>query len=350
MAGSLGLNKRFEEAVKKLVGEDQFNNLHNTRAFSAAVEQFDQSIKTAFRGHKDEDYFVNFPMAKLVDDHKNKLVSNCWNMQWSVVTIDPLTWQLTFYSADLEAIFNPLIADIENLVSDQVNLVMSKRASEDHPRADEIKAIFLVGGFGSSEYLKSRISALHPNIQVIQPHDAWSAIVKGAVLSRFSSTATIVSTQATRHYGVAARAKYDEYTDRGRAKSLDVYGVMRTERMTWYIRRGEDLKRTEKLRFSFYRTLHDDFDDGDLVFKDELLQCASGEAPVHPGPLVKVNCVLKADLTSVDRSSFKKNVGLLGETFWDVHYDLVVEMMPAMMRFSLEIKGKEMGSVTTKYD
>jgi hypothetical protein len=139
MAGSLGLNRRFEEAVKKLVGEDQFNNMHNTRAFSAAVEYFDLSVKTAFRGREDEDYFVNFPMAKLEDDRKNNLVSNCWNMQWSIPTSRRLMSQLTLCSADLEAIFNPLITDIEKLVDDQVNLVMSKRKSEEHPRAAEIK-------------------------------------------------------------------------------------------------------------------------------------------------------------------------------------------------------------------
>lgn len=88
MAGSLGLNQRFEEAVEKLVGEDQFTDMRKTRGFSAAVEDFDVSVKTAFRGHKDEDYLINFPMAKLEDDRKNNLVSNCWNIQWSVLTPD----------------------------------------------------------------------------------------------------------------------------------------------------------------------------------------------------------------------------------------------------------------------
>jgi hypothetical protein len=139
MTGSLGLNSRFEEAVKKLVGEYQFNNMRNTRAFSAAAEYFDLSVKTAFRGREDDDYLVNFPMAKLEDDCNNKLVSNCWNMQWSIPTSRRLMSQLTLCSADLEAIFNPLITDIEKLVDDQVNLVISKRTLEEHPRAAEIK-------------------------------------------------------------------------------------------------------------------------------------------------------------------------------------------------------------------
>lgn len=39
-------------------------------------------------------------------------------------------------------------------------------------KADYIKAIFLVGGFGSSIYLRECLQKQHPDIQVIQPPDA----------------------------------------------------------------------------------------------------------------------------------------------------------------------------------
>jgi hypothetical protein len=80
-------------------------------------------------------------------------------------------------------------------VDEQVNGVIKKRLQEGHSKADDIKvsavkfqppelkthsvqAIFLVGGFGSSKYLKARLEAEHPGIQIIQPHDAWAAIVR----------------------------------------------------------------------------------------------------------------------------------------------------------------------------
>jgi hypothetical protein len=34
------------------------------------------------------------------------------------------------------------------------------------------QAIFLVGGFGASQYLKGRLQKAHPQIQVIQPPNA----------------------------------------------------------------------------------------------------------------------------------------------------------------------------------
>lgn len=92
-----------------------------------------------------------------------------------------------------------------------------------------------MGGFGSSEYLKKCLEETHPGIQVIQPHDAWSAIVKsvyqsctggditdaifrGAVLSQLPDEATITSSVATRHYGVSAMSEYEDIRDRGQEK------------------------------------------------------------------------------------------------------------------------------------
>lgn len=81
MAGSLGLNKRFEEAVKVLVGEDQNFYLRKERGYELAVQQFDCYIKIAFRGDLEEDYLINFPLANLDDDPESNLESNCWNLK-----------------------------------------------------------------------------------------------------------------------------------------------------------------------------------------------------------------------------------------------------------------------------
>jgi len=85
MAGSLGLNKRFEEAVKNLIGEEEFFRIKKTKAWFKANTQFDNEIKPAFRGKSSEEYFVNFPMADLDDDVGSGLVSNCWTMTGYVI-------------------------------------------------------------------------------------------------------------------------------------------------------------------------------------------------------------------------------------------------------------------------
>lgn len=73
MAGSLGLNKRFEQAIQDITGEDQFFYLRQTKGFEEAKLQFDKSIKVSLRGGTDEEYFVNFPMARLQDDPENNI-------------------------------------------------------------------------------------------------------------------------------------------------------------------------------------------------------------------------------------------------------------------------------------
>lgn len=80
MAGSLGLNRRFESEVKELVGEDEYVRVRKTKGYKAAVNQFDKDVKKAFRGDLSEDYYINFPLAALEDDPSNNLESNCWNM------------------------------------------------------------------------------------------------------------------------------------------------------------------------------------------------------------------------------------------------------------------------------
>lgn len=87
MAGSLGLNQRFVEAVRNLVGEDQFQDLRKTKGFLFAEKSFDREVKKAYRGDPKEEYFVTFPMASLEDDPDSRLVSNTWTMTGQVLKL-----------------------------------------------------------------------------------------------------------------------------------------------------------------------------------------------------------------------------------------------------------------------
>lgn len=80
MAGSLGLNQRFAHAVQDLAGDDQWYTLKKSKAWAMAQRQFDQEVKRAFKGERDEEYFINFPLANLEDDPPSGLMSNTWRM------------------------------------------------------------------------------------------------------------------------------------------------------------------------------------------------------------------------------------------------------------------------------
>lgn len=78
--------------------------------------------------------------------------------------------------------------DIEELIRGQVQGVQIKRwqnaITVNFSSVRKIwittnlsQGIFLVGGFGGSQYLKKHIAAAFPNIQVLQPNNAWAATV-----------------------------------------------------------------------------------------------------------------------------------------------------------------------------
>ena len=80
MAGSLGLNKRFEEVVRLVVGDEQFFNLRKGVGWAKASNEFDKNIKTAFTGDITDVHYVYFPRADLEDDPAERLSDNCWEM------------------------------------------------------------------------------------------------------------------------------------------------------------------------------------------------------------------------------------------------------------------------------
>ena len=70
------LNKRFEEWVKYIVGEEAFFPLRKTTGFRLAMKQFDESIKVALGSGLTDVYYVNFPMANIKDNPRKGVKSN----------------------------------------------------------------------------------------------------------------------------------------------------------------------------------------------------------------------------------------------------------------------------------
>lgn len=110
-------------------------------------------------------------------------------------------------ASDLQTIFEPVVQEVVKLVKEQIS-------SSKVP----IRAVLLVGGFGASSYLKERLrNSVDSKIQIMQPPNAWLAVVHGAVMKGLAQSApeqlTLVRVQnrkARKHYGTEWRTKYDE--------------------------------------------------------------------------------------------------------------------------------------------
>lgn len=120
--------------------------------------------------------------------------------------------------------------------------------------------------------------------------------------------------------------------------------------MKWYIKRGEDMRRDQRSRFRFKRSVPEDYLPSDLIFSDDLLECSLDKPVKYPKKGVTTpNCLMTANLTSVSKSHFHRKTADDGTRYFDVEYDLVILTEMAVMKFSLEVDGKEMGSVKASY-
>jgi hypothetical protein len=115
--------------------------------------------------------------------------------------------------------------------------VRIKRLQDKHPKGADIKVDLLYIPQTHSLTVIGHISRWRFRIQ---PNDAWSAIVQGAVLSKLPQEATVVTSVAERHYGVSAGELYEPIRDakQDKYKYWDEYTeIYRVSRMSWYIRK-----------------------------------------------------------------------------------------------------------------
>ncbi len=103
-------------------------------------------------------------------------------------------------SSQMKAIFDPVINRVISLVKGQII------ATETN-----IKAVLLVGGFGQNFYLKERLSSfLGSSIEVRQPPNSWTAVVRGAVMmGAQSDEVQLQSRVARKHYGIELEYNYN---------------------------------------------------------------------------------------------------------------------------------------------
>lgn len=113
--------------------------------------------------------------------------------------------RLKIKASDLRPIFEPTINQITDLVRGQIEATNKT-----------IKAILLVGGFGQNTYLKDSLRSAFGNaINVLQPVNAWTAVVRGAVMMGLAHThtqlaqVTLISRRARKHYGLQLSSEFN---------------------------------------------------------------------------------------------------------------------------------------------
>ncbi|KAI0011688.1 actin-like ATPase domain-containing protein [Xylariaceae sp. FL0662B] len=346
LCGSAFLNYRFEEHVRSRLGPGRFDEmkLKKAKTWQMGLRYFEEFVKRSF--NEDEHQEVNVPFPGLPDDEEARL-----DCGFLVLT-----------AAEIKDIFEPVVQEVCDLVQGQVNGLRSKGGI--------VSGIILVGGFGQSDYLYRRLKAHftsaapppyterpthattsleseNPNIEVMQPLYAWTAVVRGAVLRGLEGN-MVVSRKARMHYGTSYATVYDEtkHSVSERYWSPLWERWMVSDRMQWHIAKGEAISPLSPIAFHYTRN----FRPGQLlIVTDDLIACRADEAPAaYNHDLIHV-CTLTTDLNAVPRSLFTRLTTTRGVEFDNLDFTLEMIVDSAGLGFELKVDGVRYGRVEAEF-
>lgn len=213
--GSVFLDRRMRKLLKKKFKE--YLSSIPASAFETMMDTFVDLIKPQFDGV--EDQFITLPASMNLESLTNPAIG----LEDGVLCIT---------AAELKQEgFEPVIKEVLALIEDQLI------------KAGSLQAIFLVGGFGSSNYLFERV---HQEFSgrvglVAVPPRCELAVVRGAVY--FGLNPRIVQTRIPRSwYGIDTTTTFEEGIDPPSYKIVRADGSVRCDnRFSVYVKRGQPL-------------------------------------------------------------------------------------------------------------
>ncbi|KAF8245501.1 actin-like ATPase domain-containing protein [Wilcoxina mikolae CBS 423.85] len=349
LCGSVFLDQAFEQYMRGVVGDKLIDDL-KPRSKHVMMQSWEESVKFAFGNMTEEDeYYVNVPGMR--DDEDNNIEDGCHTMERNAV----------------ERIFDPVVDKIIDLVEEQVVAVQQK--------GEDVGAILLVGGFGSSEYLLKRLRDKYfgwssTKLPVLQPPNARTAVVRGALLRGLDGS-IVRNRRSPLCYGsrssLARPKDYNKYWDSERNTWRNGYTDMDKHtkwdqdtdtwrvswHLNWYITKDDIVGETHSVSMNFFRTVPIPAVDNDFKFTTRLYSCKSLDPPAFKWmnqAEIKVEAVLESDLSSIPRSKFKKTTNARGESFYEVKYALRVELVDEVLIFNRVVDGVIYGETRAKFE
>lgn len=325
LCGGVFLNLRFQELVKSRMGEAAFKNLceRKPKSWAIALKYFEDYVKKNFdpldSQEEYDDNKFNVPLPGAEDD----------------VSAGIDCGFITLSTAEVAELFRPLVNSVIDLVERQRNMLGAYGKTA--------KGVILVGGFGQSNYLfkclKSRFADEDPPPQytraadeavsepdtkfvVLQPANAWTAVVRGAVLASLRKK-VVLSRKARRHYGIVCNSLFDatKHPERLKYWSSKSETWRANEQLSWHIERDADLPTDQPILITFYSSWwhHEGWPDSvslRIIVSDAL------HPPVEfdPSRETRVLCRLKVDLENVPRHLFEECTNSKGLLYRTLYY------------------------------
>ncbi|KAK4033713.1 chaperone protein DnaK [Parachaetomium inaequale] len=330
LCGSTFLNMRFAKFLKAKLGKaDGFDD----EVLADAMERFEKTVKRQFTLNARDDETYTIPVGGLANNKELGISRGRYALK----------------ASDLRVIFEPVVQEVIKLVKDQIS-------SSQVP----IKAVLLVGGFGASNYLKERLrGAVDQSVQIMQPPNAWLAVVHGAVMKGLAQSTpeqlTLVRVQnrrARKHYGTEWRVRYDDKAHahlRNKKHWCGLDGCWKVYTMEWFIRKGDTVSENEPFFTSFVWTGPVSQGRIKKIKMDIYADRTARDAPLARDENVAMLCHVEADVGHIPENLLQRRKGNDGNWYYELNCKIEAVYLSASTQYTLVYNGQRYNSVTAEY-
>ena len=250
---------------------------------------------------------------------------------------------------EVSQIFEPVVQEVVTLVKGQI-AATGKR----------VNAVLMVGGFGQNAYLRETIrSNIDPGIEVMQPPNGWTAVVRGALMKGLSQLAPatervkVQSRSARKHYGTEIMSRYDSSKHAKNTSFWDEYdGEYKVYDMSWFITKGSPVTEDKAFTKHYHKVWKVSEGPRQSVAQDILMYEDPEDkgAPIYKDAgNVKHLARLTADLSCIPTGELQQKVGKDGKAYYVVYYDIEMTYFSAHTKYSLVYKNVKYDSITAEY-
>ncbi|KAL1613681.1 hypothetical protein SLS54_010378 [Diplodia seriata] len=339
LCGSVFLDRAFERYIATIIGPERYRTQFSQKAKTNMMREFEYGVKRVFTG---ENALYTVDLKGSGDDSMNGIDD------------DTITLKVSM----LKTIFDHVCNQVQTLVERQIDSVGE--------HGSKVKAVLLVGGFGSSKYLFNHISAAQKasEIRVLQSTNAWSAICRGATewgLENADAVAvcpdrtnkTVVSRLSRYSYGVALSCLWDASIHDEHDRYFDqAEGVYRARnQMRWLLKRGQKIKDGQVLKLSLYETVDVGCRDCErLTFTRCLYICGKDIPSKRQDSSVIKFCSVSYAIPRNQLSMEKIYTGKAnGKRYRDAIFNLVLKMGGAKVDFRVYYNDKLAANCEARY-
>ncbi|KAF2812375.1 actin-like ATPase domain-containing protein [Mytilinidion resinicola] len=247
---------------------------------------------------------------------------------------------------DMLSFFEPVVNKIISLLEQQMRLANQAAGN------CTINRVILVGGFGDSPYLNTKVRAWcnsRGSVRLLCPEHPQAAIVRGAALRGLLDIAPIRK-RCRRHYGVAYSATFREGIDPETDVKYDSWDGRKqcNSRMDWQVKKGQVIDENTHISTSVRRS----YTAGDSLIRTKTLYSSSFEVPperkTDPGVEVvgTIRHVMQQSHLAKFESSYKN-----GKLRYRLCYDreVILGSKEGTLQFRVTCDGEELGTASIEY-